>query len=1302
MSLYKRYVSGEHDKEHFRTGQKQITHGRKKTNSIDQGAQSGILLPFFNDDPKDYKSESRDQNTLLSNWMDILQNAVIFVGYDDVMFHHVVSIISLSATTSKLSAQSITKFGFASYPDLKLDPNSRFWPSCENLLPQHRNSNVRQALAVLNLKNSNRMLNHHRSMDLPMWDETNAGALASSMRLIQSKSPEHVGRKLLELGLVQHQQVHAFTLDVIYDNECASEEIVEENNQLVSLLGEQLDQIFDPLLEYAPEEIKEYYTPSTKRELVHYLNPKIQSILEEIVNVQTNYTAGLVNLLQTFIIPLRASALGKSSVDSSSAIHKINQIFPPTIDEITRVNCILNDSLLNARKVDDIEVVIAMGTIMPYFYKPFIRHEANVKHFNENLTKFAEKYKKRVFENLKLNSSQYTVREIDSIVTGALLELPKFKLLLQRLHEAIEFEETQLRNFDNNRPDDNLRLVNLNYTSAMDVIYAFSGADEHKVEAKRRVFTPTGRMLTDIADNWPSELQFDWNSRKVVGIYQLDNVARTNLSGSEILAVFSDYLLFFTVQGCDHKKIDNDDRTKTMSVADALMHSLINEKPIPNLETFPAMQVTAWCRIDEVLVTKYLTLDESNAETECLRFLSLNSGGFKSSIGGAKAFTRNYQVTGKRSPAEDIITAVEKSKILYKSSSFHLFRSANKGMHVSYTAQLRYDYETETCKLPFALFLNIDVDVPCYFEQHPQLVLLLKASMVSDDEIKVTGYDRYAKQQINDNVKSNEFSRYVEHMVEKAFYSLFSTYNTVTKNVIEGNLFHLRYLTEQYLNNDSGLEKPTCATSNKVNVDYRRNQSSSRLQRSPPKPLSSRSSILSKLHLKNSKNADMKPHPVKPTRKISNTFIPKGTKLEYKEVYKPVPKLQRKETSSTSMVIESPTEAPVNDTTNRCTSAPSIDVSPNFQFPRVDHLDEIETNNSVTVDHEVSTIKRLSTMDDISIVLRLSQDPSMGDYYYDDYDRTPNWEFVDPKNAVPGGALKHDLMGVPAQWGANELVEVYEDAIENAPASVDYNQVQHGRDTSSHRKKGDHSALVKHQFNAPPIPSFVESATSRKPSNESLIFSHVAGNPSAYNTLTTPPISSSSNGLMFKNNSTGKSNPTTLTLKRSHFPRDESSRSMSAHEVALEFSRLIDVEFSKPPLEAAIGSVLTSPSTVTETIPPSPLNTLTPFHTNSSVVTLVSNDSSSNVEVFGEESHLSIDDQEGDENQVRQGLYQQSRGTQETLIAKNEDANVVNMHLSETTTKPLNEFMRDDSISQLTNLLQSSIWFSDFDVEAFH
>ena len=98
----------------------------------------------------------------------------------------------------------------------------------------------------------------------------------------------------------------------------------------------------------------------------------------------------------------------------------------------------------------------------------------------------------------------------------------------------------------------------------------------------------------------------------------------------------------------------------------------------------------------------------------------------------------------------------------------------------------------------------------------------------------------------------------------------------------------------------------------------------------------------------------------------------------------------------------------------------------------------------------------------------------------------------------------------------------------------------------------------------------------------------------------------------------------------------------------------------------------------------------------------MSNDSSSNVEVFGEESHLSIDDQEGDENQVRQGLYQQSRGTQETLIAKNEDANVVNMHLSETTTKPLNEFMRDDSISQLTNLLQSSIWFSDFDVEAFH
>lgn len=1305
MSLYTRYVSGEHDKEHFKAKQRQISHRGKKTNPNDQVVKESIQLPFFNDDSDDYTSDIHDQNKLLLTWLHIFQRAAIFVGYDDLMFNHVVSIVYQAANKNKLSTQSITKFGLASYPNLKLDSNSRFWPSCENLIPQHQKSHVRQALAILNLKNSNRMLNHHHLMQLPMWDETNAGTLASAMTLVQNKSPEDVGKKLAELGLVQNQKVCSFTVDVIYDNDNVKDEIVEENNLMVSLLGEQLDQIFNSLLEYAPEEIKSSYMPSMGRNLVHFLNSKIQSILDELINVQTNYTAGLVNLLQTFIIPLRISVMGHENVNSSSAIQKINQIFPPTIDEITRVNCLLNDALLKARKVDDVEIIVAMGTIMPYFYKPFIRHEANVKHFNDHLTKFAQKYKKSIFENREINSSQYTVREIDSIVTGALLELPKFKLLLQRLHEAIEFEEIQLRNFDTERSTDTLRLINLYYESAMDVIYAFSGADEQKVEAKRRVFTPTGRMLTEIAGNWPPELQFDWNSRKIVGIFQLQNVASTNTTGSEILVVFSDYLLFFTVED-GNAEADNDNGKK-LSVADALMHSLVNEKPMPNLDTFPAMQVTAWCRIDEVLVTKYSALNEKNTEIDCLRFLSLNSNGFSSSTNKARTFARNYKATVKSVPVEDIIIAVEKSKILHKSSSFHLFKSINNDMNISYTAQSISDYKTEIFKLPFALILNMDIDVPSYFDEHPQLLLLLQASMINDDQMRVTGYDKCSKEQINDIIESKQLSSFLEQVVKKTFRSLFSTYNSVTHNVIEGNSWHLKYLVDYYLTDRIDSEKQNSIKPKSTNTDQSKVKQSSNHHNTPSKPLSSRSSILSKIHLKKTKKSTTKTREPKPKRNVSNTFIPQGTKLEYKEIYKPVPTLQKREMSSASTVIENKTERP-SEGNKRCTSIPSIDVSPNFQFPlQIDNnLDEIETNAVASNNHETSTIKRLSTMDDISMVLKMSQEPSfVGDYFYDEYDLTPNWEYFNMKNESGGNMFKQEIIGTNLQWGnIGDLVEIDEKAVINSAADEQNSQVQHSGEgvnrgaVLDHHEPNSlaHEVTERSQFD-PPFSMFIPNTTNtRKPSNESLIFSQAARTPTSFNTFATPPLSNNTEGLLSTHNTYNNYSKPIPHKQVSRIPRDESAKSISAHEYAIEFSRLIDAEFSKPPLDTAIDSLSSTTTAKTPMLSSPSTTSLTPFHTNSSVVTLVSN-SSNNAEVSEEEACSSTEDQEGG-IQAQPVLHKELKSTQETLIASNV---FNNMHLSETTTKPLNEYMRDDSISQLTNLLQNSIKFNDFNIEMF-
>lgn len=207
----------------------------------------------------------------------------------------------------------------------------------------------------------------------------------------------------------------------------------------------------------------------------------------------------------------------------------MNQVFPPTIDEITRINCILNESLLKAKSINYLEVLRAVANILPYFYKPFVRHEANLKGFYLRLRKFATS------SILAIAKKEYSVREIDSIVTGSLLELPRLKLILKRLYDAIESEKLKLKNFENFDEDETM--VNKYYTAAMEVIDAFGGHDE-QVDLKQRIFTPTGKILTELATNWPAELHYGWLSRKVVGIFQLER---------SLVVIFNDYLLFLNI-----------------------------------------------------------------------------------------------------------------------------------------------------------------------------------------------------------------------------------------------------------------------------------------------------------------------------------------------------------------------------------------------------------------------------------------------------------------------------------------------------------------------------------------------------------------------------------------------------------------------------------------------------------------------------------------------------------------------------------------------------------------------------------
>lgn len=770
----------------------------------------------------------------ITEWLSIFPNAAYFTGYDESLFEHIVIIVYENLKSGKISTLSITKFGVVSYDNLILDSRSRFWPSCENLLPEHQKSNVRRALAITNLKNYNRLSNHPGQFVVNKhWDETTAGSIANKMNLLVDKKPDELGVKLLQLGLLQQHTIQSTILDVIYDNSSstASSKIVEENNKLVFLLGAQLDQLFDPLLEYSPEHMDIVYIPPTSDEFERpqfESNSLIDSIVGEIINVQTNYTMGLVNLLQNFIIPLRVFVLASTP---GSGITKVNQVFPPTIDEITRINCILHENLEKTSKLGYVEVFKVLGMTLPYFYKAFIRHEANLKNFQNRLNKFAKKNSRRIFENNDINKGGFSMSEIESIVSGSLLELPRLKLILRRLYDTVAIEKSKLTNFDGSIDEDpEMTIIESYYKSAIETIDAFGSVevDEESKGNHNRIFTPTGKLLTELASNWPAELQYGWLSRKVVGIFELANVKEEvdEFHNIDIMIIFSDHILFLNI--VDHHYYNNVKSSnkpfKKLSLADVLMHSLVNEKPLPSLSQFPSMKVKFWCGINDVIASTYKSYSpRTSSEEEYIRFMNVSKIGFRSTNLNNRTYTQYYQVLKQDNTNPDsnkIIELINKSKVLHKTQPFHLFKSYDANLHIYSTAHDKSTYEEEKSKSPFALFLNETIKDPTkFFEENPQIYLVLCASFINDFKIEIVGFNKTNNFTIHEIIFSEDLLKCLKEILAKNYSFLFTSYNAITEILTQGYKSDLSYYSNIFSktnqqkrmqqNNVKQLEEPS-------------------------------------------------------------------------------------------------------------------------------------------------------------------------------------------------------------------------------------------------------------------------------------------------------------------------------------------------------------------------------------------------------------------------------------------------------------------------------------------------------------
>ena len=681
---------------HIKSYRKKIN---KKSDSTLQLHVANNLIPSIDTcfDLQNFLSKVKDKD-----WFNkILADSTVYYNDDKLLWGPFLIIIFKDPDTNNISSFTLDKLGLTVFPCIDITNHSKYFPAIENLPQDEQKSNIKKTLAVSLLQKFTQLTNEQIRIIAPKYplkfdyDQTYSGELASKCQVFTSSTPEKLGNKLKEVGFFSsNRSIKSVLLDVVYEN---NETYIDANNRLVFHLGEQLEQLFNPITEYSPEQTEFNYKPPDDESSIEDDGPLIKAIISELLQFQSNFTYNLVDFLQKVLITLRIRVLNEE-INGLSTV-KLNRLFPPTIDEVTRINCIFLDSLKAAAPYGSLEILKACSLTIPYFYKAYTRHEAATKNFSKDIKLFL-----RNFYDILPESDTYTELKLETIIKGPQEKLIKLKLIIDRLYHNKEKWSS----------DGNKLLAEKEYKNIIDVIDSFGKLNRPLSSYHTRVFTPSGKILTELAKGWPVELQYKWLKRRVIGVYDIIETSKSN--NRNILVIFSDYIVFLNI--LDFEKYYTSDRIHKPFISDILMNSLINEVPLP--PKIPKLRVDKYSYIDNVLVSVF---DEI-----FLRF---------DSIKGDNTFSVTCRLANpKNVSASYICNLVTKAKILEKETAFHLFKAIENDMTMYSTAHDLETYNKERMRSPFALFLNIKPDSSFLRMYKLQLAIFAEfINKIGDEEV---------------------------------------------------------------------------------------------------------------------------------------------------------------------------------------------------------------------------------------------------------------------------------------------------------------------------------------------------------------------------------------------------------------------------------------------------------------------------------------------------------------------------------------------------------------------------------------
>jgi hypothetical protein len=686
-------------------------------------------------------------------------------------------------SSPSLSAILIGRHGISESVNMTISPKSRFYSACLNLPEEQRTSMVRKAIAISCLRTFSNMelaIKSHLTFStqenqLFDWDETTAGNIASRMVPAIGRYPADIGRAILDTGVLSPKFIKSSVIDIIYQDSPLTNDL---NNELVYLFGHQLEHLFDPLAEYSPETTEMLYTPPAYPPMQRPSDTDlVQSVCEELFSIHSHFTTDLLNLLQDFLIPLRVKVLNGDVPGVNMRI--LNIIFPPTIDEVVRVNNIFYEALDLALPYGSYEVIKACGISIPYFYKACMRHEATTKNFSANLRQHYD----LIMANTR-TLGRFTINRIESIIHCS-LHLTKIKMVLDRLVKLVQWRDDEIAN------------VEEFYQSAVGTIDSF-GKESFISPYDNRIFTPTGKLLVEISKGWPKELEYGWINRRVVTIFDAVGIMQDQQDILNVVFVFTDSVVVIKPQ--EAISVTSDSEIHKPSVADMLMHSMINSVPLPNL---PELNVVGWAPIDNVYM----------AEVEGAQSLAMY-------ITGA-GFTKpamessNLELFRLISPdvtASSIVNFLSKAKIMNKTQPFHLFLNQQQHFSIFATIQEYQGYVNEVRKCPIAIFANMHI--PDTILDTHGLVACIGTQIIDPEHVSITVMSKLAYN-THEIVLKKEFSAAISSQVSRLYSLYFASSNPfATEMTIKNNSSIVNHLIKYA----TTPRKQTKLKSNKLRV----------------------------------------------------------------------------------------------------------------------------------------------------------------------------------------------------------------------------------------------------------------------------------------------------------------------------------------------------------------------------------------------------------------------------------------------------------------------------------------------------